>query len=88
MIWWNTKVVLDVGTGSGILAIWCAQAGAKKVYAVEATKMSDHARVLVKANNVDDIVEVIEGSMEDIILPEKGQGFPILSLQELNNHPH
>ncbi|XP_008785266.2 protein arginine N-methyltransferase PRMT10 [Phoenix dactylifera] len=65
------KVVLDVGTGSGILAIWCAQAGAKKVYAVEATKMSDHARELVKANNVGDIVEVVESSMEDVVLPEK-----------------
>ncbi|CAA6666362.1 unnamed protein product [Spirodela intermedia] len=65
------KVVLDVGTGSGILAIWCAQAGAKKVYAVEATKMSEHARELVKANQVEDIVEVIHGSMEDVELPEK-----------------
>lgn len=61
-----------MGTGSGILAIWCAQAGAKKVYAVEATKMSEHARELAKANQVEDIVEVIHGSMEDVELPEKG----------------
>lgn len=66
------KTVLDVGTGSGILAIWSAQAGARKVYAVEATKMSEHARDLVKANNLQDVVEVIEGSIEDITLPEKG----------------
>ncbi|XP_071716597.1 protein arginine N-methyltransferase PRMT10-like [Rutidosis leptorrhynchoides] len=65
------KTVLDVGTGSGILAIWCAQAGAKKVYAVEATKMAEHARQLVRANNLHDVVEVIEGSIEDITLPEK-----------------
>ncbi|CAL5443214.1 unnamed protein product [Camellia sinensis] len=65
------KTVLDVGTGSGILAIWAGQAGATKVYAVEATKMSEHARELVKANNLQDVVEVIEGSMEDVSLPEK-----------------
>ncbi|KAI7988520.1 Protein arginine N-methyltransferase PRMT10 [Camellia lanceoleosa] len=65
------KTVLDVGTGSGILAIWAGQAGARKVYAVEATKMSEHARELVKANNLEDVVEVIEGSMEDVTLPEK-----------------
>jgi type I protein arginine methyltransferase len=33
-----------VGMGSGILAIWSAQAGARKVYAVEATNMAEHAR--------------------------------------------
>lgn len=65
------KTVLDVGTGSGILAIWSAQAGARKVYAVEATKMAEHARALVKANGLQDVVEVIEGSMEDVTLPEK-----------------
>ncbi|KAD2393895.1 hypothetical protein E3N88_40872 [Mikania micrantha] len=67
-----TTNALDVGTGSGILAIWSAQAGAKKVYVVEATKMAWHARALVKANNLHDVVEVIEGSVEDISLPEKG----------------
>ncbi|KAI9117554.1 hypothetical protein K1719_011720 [Acacia pycnantha] len=65
------KTVLDVGTGSGILAIWSAQAGARKVYAVEATKVAEHARNLVKANNLQHLVEVIEGSVEDITLPEK-----------------
>ncbi|KAM7266758.1 hypothetical protein ACFE04_008924 [Oxalis oulophora] len=67
----QNKVVLDVGTGSGILAIWSAQAGARKVYAVEATKMAAHARQLVKANNLEGVVQVIEGTMEDITLPEK-----------------
>ncbi len=46
------KVVLDVGTGSGILAIFAAQAGAKTVYAVEATTMAKHARKLVEAHQV------------------------------------
>ena len=72
--------MLDVGTGSGILAIWCAQAGAKRVFAVEATKMSDHARDLVKANNVDDVVQVIEGSMEEVLLPEKGLDLQLLTI--------
>ncbi len=46
------KVVLDVGTGSGILSIFAAKAGAKKVYAVEATDMAVHARRLVAHNKV------------------------------------
>ncbi|BAT90098.1 hypothetical protein VIGAN_06127400 [Vigna angularis var. angularis] len=66
------KNVLDVGTRSGILAIWSAQAGVRKVCAVEATKMSEHACALVKANNLQNVVEVIEGSMEDVTLLEKG----------------
>ena len=46
------RVVLDVGTGSGILALFAAKAGAKKVYAVEATSVADHARTLMQANHV------------------------------------
>ena len=65
------KVVLDVGTGSGILAIWAAQAGAKKVYAVEATYMATHARKLVKANGLDSVVEVIQSTIEEVELSEK-----------------
>ena len=54
------KVVLDVGTGSGILAIWAAKAGAARVYAIEYTDMAKHARALVAHNNVADIVQVMQ----------------------------
>ncbi len=65
------KVVLDVGTGSGILAMFAAKAGAKKVYAVEATSMAQNARRLVEANHLQDIVTVIQGTIETVELPEK-----------------
>lgn len=65
------KVVLDVGTGSGILAMFAARAGAKKVYAVEASDIADCARKLVVANGLEDVVEVIKGKIEEIDIPEK-----------------
>jgi len=37
------KTVVDVGTGSGVLSVWSAQAGAAKVWAVEFTDMAKHA---------------------------------------------
>eukprot|EP00804_Cyclotella_cryptica_P026079 CCRYP_013940-RA/>CCRYP_013940-RA protein AED:0.07 eAED:0.07 QI:171/1/1/1/1/1/3/396/500 len=64
------KIVMDVGTGSGILAVWAAQAGARRVYAVEYTDMAKHARRVVEANGVAHIVTVIQGAVEDIILPK------------------
>jgi len=65
------KTVLDVGTGSGVLAIWAGMAGARKVYAIEATSMAQHARRLVQQNGMQDVVVVLEGYMEKIELPEK-----------------
>lgn len=67
----NGKVVLDVGTGTGLLAVWAAQAGARAVYAVEATEMAQHARVLADANGVGDVVQIFESKVEDVELPEK-----------------
>ncbi|KAL4445413.1 hypothetical protein ABPG77_011238 [Micractinium sp. CCAP 211/92] len=65
------KVVLDVGTGSGILAIFAAKAGAKKVYAVEATDMAKLAKRLVAAQGLEGTVEVIQGVIESVHIPEK-----------------
>jgi type I protein arginine methyltransferase len=63
------KVVLDIGTGSGILAVWAAQAGARKVYAIEYTDMAQHARNVVAANHVSHIVTVLQCAVEDLVLP-------------------
>ena len=65
------KVVLDVGAGSGILSFFAAQAGAKKVYAVEVTEMAGYAQKLVEANGLSDKIEVIQEQIEDLVLPEK-----------------
>ena len=76
------KVVMDVGTGSGILACWAAQAGARRVYAVEYTDMAHHARNVVRANGLDHIVTVIQGAVEDVVLPEEDWERFGLTLQE------
>ncbi|CAM9252228.1 unnamed protein product [Ectocarpus fasciculatus] len=65
------KVVLDVGTGSGILAFFAAQAGARRVYAVEASDVAEAAQQLVDANHMSSIIKVIKGKVEEIELPEK-----------------
>ena len=67
----HDKVVLDVGTGTGILAIFACQAGARKVYAVEASQSAEIARSLIEANGYSDRIEVIQAKLEDVQLPEK-----------------
>ncbi|CAM9758402.1 unnamed protein product [Lampetra planeri] len=65
------KIVLDVGCGSGILSFFAVQAGARKVYAVEASSMAQHAEVLVRSNNLQDRIVVIPGKVEDVSIPDK-----------------
>lgn len=52
------KTVLDVGTGTGILAVFCAQAGAKTVYAVEASNVAKIAEETIKENGYDNVIKV------------------------------
>jgi histone-arginine methyltransferase CARM1 len=65
------KIVLDVGAGSGILSFFAVQAGAKKVYAVEASSMAIHCQELVRTNGLAQKIVVIPGKIEEISLPEK-----------------
>ncbi|XP_053549750.1 protein arginine N-methyltransferase 6 [Bombina bombina] len=65
------KSVLDVGAGTGILSIFCAQAGASKVYAVEASGVAQLASEVVKSNNMEGRINVINGSVENAEVPEQ-----------------
>lgn len=52
------KTVLDVGAGTGILSIFCAQAGAAKVYAVEASGIYKVAQEIIKENGFEEKIQV------------------------------
>ncbi|CAI5460178.1 unnamed protein product [Closterium sp. Yama58-4] len=64
------KVVMDVGAGTGILSLFAAKAGAKKVYAMECSEIAECAREIIAANHMDHIITVIKGKVEDVELPE------------------
>lgn len=66
-----SDVVLDVGTGTGILAMFAAKAGARKVYAVDATDIAEVAADLVKANGLSDQIQILRGRAGDLQLDQK-----------------
>lgn len=59
------KTVLDVGCGTGVLSMFCAQAGAKKVFAVDNSDIVHRAREIVKKNSYEGTIQVIQGRVED-----------------------
>merc|ERR1712142_340199 len=63
------KVILDVGCGTGILCMFAAKAGAKKVIGIECSNIVDHARNIIKANHFEDTIELIKGKVEEVTLP-------------------
>jgi SAM-dependent methyltransferase len=64
-------VVLDMGAGTGILAMFAAQAGAAKVHAVERTDIAAVAYELIARNGLADRIEVHNCDLEDVVLPSK-----------------
>jgi ribosomal protein L11 methyltransferase len=58
--------VIDLGTGTGILAVAAARLGAKKVWAVDVNPLCVRTSVRnVRLNQVDEAVEVLNGRAED-----------------------
>lgn len=63
-------VVVDLGSGSGVLAAFSAQAGARRVWACERTPMADVARTLLADNGLNDVVTVHECDSSALTIPE------------------
>ncbi len=63
------KTVLDVGAGTGILSLFAAQAGAERVYAVEASELASTTAAIVRANGLEDRITVIPCPVEEVELP-------------------
>jgi len=67
----NGDIVVDVGSGTGILAFFAAEAGAKKVYAVEVDPMlSEYLKRSIRANDLTDVIEVLSGDALEVDLPQ------------------
>ncbi len=64
-------VVVDIGTGTGILAATAALAGAGRVYAIEATPVARLAREVFRSNGLEDRITVLEGRSTQVTVPEK-----------------
>ena len=66
------RVVVEIGTGKdAILARFCAQAGAKKIYAIERSKeTSELATACVDKLGLSEQIEIIHGDATTVNLPE------------------
>ncbi len=63
----RNKIVLDIGCGTGILSMFCAKAGAKKVIAVDNSDILVQAKENVKLNGFDDVITCVRGKIEALI---------------------
>lgn len=62
--------VVDVGSGTGLLAVLCAKSGSKRVIAVEASRIAHFLRQVVEANAPKGAIEVHECRAEELRLPD------------------
>jgi len=64
-------VVLDLGTGTGLLAMLAARAGAHHVYAVDQAEVAETAVALVRENGLADRVTVLQRPAARLKLTER-----------------
>ncbi len=77
-------VVLDIGTGSGVLAVAAARAGARHVYAVEASDIAEAAARVFALSDMEDRITLVAGWSRQIELPEQAD---LLVSEVIGNEP-
>jgi SAM-dependent methyltransferase len=63
--------VADLGSGTGILGLFALQAGAARVYSIEATGMIEIARAVAAANGFGDRFHGVQRHSQEADLPER-----------------
>lgn len=79
------SVVVDVGTGTGILAALAARAGARKVYAIErSSNLAKFASDFFEKNGLSEKITVLEGVASQVEIPEKAD---VMVTETIGNDP-
>ncbi len=64
-------VVLDLGSGTGVLSFFACDAGARRVYAVEREHLADMVAMFARQFGYGDRITVVHGNSKDVELPER-----------------
>ncbi len=64
-------VVLDLGSGTGILGLFALKVGASRVYAIDGSGLTQLSREIFAANGFGDRAVCIKGLSTRVDLPEK-----------------
>jgi precorrin-6B methylase 2 len=65
------RTVVEIGCGTGILSIFAARAGARRVIAIEESAIADVAAEMFRANGVADTIELRRANSRDVSLDER-----------------
>ncbi len=77
-------VVVDIGTGTGVLAVAAAKAGARRVYAIEGRPIAEAAQHFFDGSGFGDRITLLRGFSADLSLPEKAD---VLVSEIIGNEP-